>query len=81
MLAMTSENVGKGEVINIGSSRNISINELAKLFNREVEYLPERKEPKHTLADRSLAKKLLGWEPEVSFEDGVRELMNDFKIS
>ena len=80
ILAMTSEKVGVGEVINIGSSRNISINYLATLFNRNIEYTPERLEPKHTLADRSLAKKLLDWEPKVNFEDAIEELKKDFGV-
>lgn len=80
ILAMTSDKVGAGEVINIGSSRNISINYLAGLFNRKIEYTPERLEPKHTLADRSLAKKLLDWEPKVNFEDAIEELKKDFGV-
>lgn len=80
ILAMTSEKVGHGEVINIGSSNNISINFLAKLFEREIKYIPERFEPKHTLADRSLAKELLGWEPKMDFSEAIQALKKEFNV-
>ncbi len=38
-------------------------------------------EPNNTLADNSLAKKLLGLAPEVTFEEGIRELKKEFKIA
>lgn len=78
MLAMTSEKVGRGEVMNIGSGRGISINYLASLLGGDVEHLPERLEPKHTLADNRLAKELLGWAPTIKFEEAVEELKEDF---
>lgn len=74
VLAMKSNKVGKGEVINIGAGRNISINTIAKLIGGEKVYIPARFEPKHTLADNSLAKKLLGWKPKISIEEGIIEL-------
>jgi UDP-glucose 4-epimerase len=80
LLAATSEKVGNGEVVNIGAGRNMSINALAKLFGGPVEYVPARKEPKNTLADNRKAKELIGWEPEVSFEDGLRELLLEWRL-
>jgi len=75
ILASQSEKVGKGEAINIGSGNNCSINKIAELIGGEVEYIPARLEPKHTLANIGKAKELLGWEPEVMIEDGIRELL------
>lgn len=74
MLAATSAQVGKGEVINIGGGRNASVNRIAELIGGPVEHIAPRLEPHDTLADISLAKKLLGWEPRVTLEDGVAEL-------
>lgn len=74
ILAAESDNVGMGEVINIGAGRNYSINQLAKLIGGEVEYIEARIEPTDTLADITKAKKLLGWEPEVTLEQGLEEL-------
>ena len=75
ILASTSPDVGKGEVINIGAGKDHSINELAKLIGGPVVHIEPRLEPRHTLADTSLAKKLLGWEPNVVFEEGIAELL------
>ncbi|MCC2630388.1 MAG: hypothetical protein K0S38_197 [Candidatus Paceibacter sp.] len=75
ILAAESPNVGKGEVMNIGAGRNFSIKKVAELIGGEIEYIPARLEPSHTLADNSLAKKLIGWEPKVSLEDGILELL------
>lgn len=74
ILASESKKVGKGEVINIGAGKNFSINEVAKLIGGTVVHEPARIEPHDTLADNSLAKKLLGWTPEVSLEEGIAEL-------
>lgn len=74
LLAALSDKVGKGEVLNIGAGKNISILELAKLMGGKIKHISPRMEPKHTLADNSKAKKLLGWTPSVSIEDGILEL-------
>lgn len=80
LLAMKGDKVGNGEVINIGSSRNISINKLASLFESKVEHIPERLEPKNTLADTSKAQELLGWKSEVNFEEAIKELKKEFGV-
>ncbi len=74
ILAMESDKVGKGEVINIGAGRNYSVKQIAELIGGPVVYIPARFEPRDTLADRLLAKKLLGWEPQVTIEEGIAEL-------
>lgn len=80
ILAAKSDKVGKGEVINIGAGRNQSINRIAKLIGGKIEYIAPRLEPHDTLADNSLAKKLLGWEPKVSIEEGIAELKSLFGV-
>ncbi len=74
ILAAESTNVGKGEVLNIGAGKNASVNRVAELIGGATENIPARLEPHDTLADNSLAKKLLGWEPTVSLEQGIDEL-------
>jgi UDP-glucose 4-epimerase len=79
ILAMKSKKVGKGEVINICSGKNYSINYIAKLIGGKKVYLPKRKgEIKYTLGDNSLAKKLLGWKPEISLEEGIKKCKEYF---
>lgn len=80
LLAMESAKVGKGEALNIGAGRNFSVTELAKLIGGKVVHEPPRVEPHDTLADSSLAKKLLGWEPKISLEEGIAELKKEFGI-
>ncbi len=81
LLAMESTKVGKGEVINIGAGKNFSVNQLVELIGGEVVHEPARLEPHDTLADNSLAKKLLDWTPEVSLEEGIAELKKEFGIT
>jgi UDP-glucose 4-epimerase len=77
IMAATSKKVGKGGVMNIGAGKNFSINKVAKLIGGPVVHIPARLEPKHTLADNSLAKKLIGWKPEISLEQGIAELLGE----
>lgn len=74
LLAAASPNVGKGEVINIGGGGQWSVNQVAEMIGGEVTHIEPRLEPKATNADIRKAKELLGWTPEVSFRDGIKEL-------
>ncbi len=74
ILAMESAKVGKGEVINIGAGRNMSVEDIARIIGGTTDRIPARLEPKNTLADNSLARKLLGWEPTITVEEGIAEL-------
>ena len=80
LLAATSKKVGKGEVINLGAGRQVSVNELAELIGGKSVHIEPRKEPKYTLADTSRAKELLGWEPTVAIEEGLAELKQEFGL-
>ncbi len=71
ILASQSENVGNGEVINIGNGDNRSINDIADMIGGERIHREPVIEPKETLADNSLAEKLLGWKPTQNIEDWV----------
>ena len=74
ILAMESDRVGKGEVINIGSGKNYSINRVAAIIGGPIVYIEPRLEPKNTLADNAKARELLGWVPKVTLEEGIEEL-------
>ncbi|MFC1821660.1 NAD-dependent 4,6-dehydratase LegB [Thermodesulfobacteriota bacterium] len=73
-----------GEVINIGSNFEISIGDtamiIADLMGLEVEIetdsqriRPEKSEVERLWADNSKAKRLTGWEPRLSGQNGFRE--------
>ncbi|OGH88652.1 MAG: hypothetical protein A3J93_00975 [Candidatus Magasanikbacteria bacterium RIFOXYC2_FULL_42_28] len=81
ILAMHSDQVGSGEVINIGNHDPRSVNEVVKLIGGEFVNVPERSgDPRRTDADNSKAKKLLGWNPTVKLEDGIVELKKEWGI-
>ncbi len=68
-----------GAVLNLATGRQASVNELAdtvaEIVGRPVqkEYLPARTgDVRDSWADVSAAKRLLGWEPHVSLEEGLR---------
>jgi len=67
-----------GEVMNVGSDDTYAINRLTELLGGEVIYIPKRPgEPDCTFADISKIKRLLGWTPQVSLEDGVRIMLDN----
>ena len=75
LIAMEAGLVGKGEIINIGCGTNYSILEVADLIGGPRVFIePRQGEVKETLADCRRAKEFLGWESEVSFEEGIAEL-------
>ncbi|MBX4199264.1 NAD-dependent epimerase/dehydratase family protein [Candidatus Parcubacteria bacterium] len=71
MRAMKSDKVGRGEVINVGYGKEISVNAIADIVGGEKQYVPERLEPKRVLADITKAKALLDWQPKVAPEEGI----------
>lgn len=81
LLAAESNQVGEGEVINIGGGRNRTVLEVADLIGGPKVFVEPRLEPKHTLADISTAKKLLNWEPQVAFDRGIHELKTIYGLA
>jgi len=81
LLAMQSDTVGKGEVINVGAGNNQSILRIAELVGGPVEFIPARFEPHDSLADNSKARTLLGWQPKVSIEEGIAELKKIYSLA
>lgn len=69
----------EGEIINCGTGRDISINELASLCCSEgnaVEHVAHdhpQAEIARLRADAAKAKRLLGWSPKVSLEEGLQK--------
>lgn len=67
----------KGEIFNVGSGNTYSINELIRLLDGDAVYIPKRPgEPNCTFADTAKISKTLGWKPKVSFDEGVRLMLN-----
>jgi UDP-glucose 4-epimerase len=71
-----AESPSSGEVINVGSGNHYSVNRLVELLGGDVVHIPKRPgEPDCTFADIGKIRHLLGWEARVSFEDGVRRML------
>lgn len=66
-----------GHIVNAGLGRDISVNELAELISNDaasiehVEHIHPQSEIQKLLCNSSKAKKLLGWEPQVTLEEGI----------
>lgn len=72
--------VDKGEVINIGNGYNYSVNELAKMVGGPTINIPQRIEPRETLADNSLAQELLGWQPTIELPKWIKEYKKEMGL-
>jgi UDP-glucose 4-epimerase len=81
ILASQSENVGNGEVINIGNGDNRSINDIADMIGGDRVNVDPVIEPKATLADNSKAEKLLGWKPTQNIEDWIPKYKEEMGLN
>ena len=60
------------EIFNLGSGRNYSINELAKMFGGESTFIDSRPgEARVTLADFTKMNKATGWSPKIDLESYI----------
>jgi UDP-glucose 4-epimerase len=61
----------------VGSGRPESVNRLVELLGGPAVHVRKRPgEPDITHADVSKIKRMLGWEPQVSFEEGVKLMLD-----
>jgi UDP-glucose 4-epimerase len=67
-------------VFNVGNGENRSVNEIAALFGGETAQLPQRIEPKVTLADNEHIRMMLGWEPTMKVEDWIPKWKEEIGI-
>jgi UDP-glucose 4-epimerase len=74
--AMLSDNVGKGESINVGTGNNFSVNEIAALISDNTVFIEPRIEPKETLADNTKARELLGWSPKGDIAKWIKSCLS-----
>jgi dTDP-glucose 4,6-dehydratase len=89
-VAAAESSAAKGKTLNLGSGREISIADLvqlvARLMNKNVEIegesprmRPSGSEVERLLANNNLAKELIGWEPQVTLEDGLKRTIAWFE--
>jgi UDP-glucose 4-epimerase len=75
---MAAEVSATGIALNVGSDNHYSVNRLVELLGGRFTYIPKRPgEPDCTYADTTKIHEVLGWKSEVSFEDGVEEMLSN----
>jgi UDP-glucose 4-epimerase len=85
-MRLLDTNSADGTVMNIGSGNRISVDDLAINLKEiigsssEIKYTDVQKgDAKHTLADVGLAKELIGYEPSVGIEEGLKRFVEWYK--
>jgi UDP-glucose 4-epimerase len=74
-----------GDAFNIGGGIQISVNEIVSRINIILkknivaQHVAPVVESRHTKADISHTKQVLGWEPKVSFDEGLELVVNSLK--
>ena len=77
-LVVVAKNKCKNKVYNAGSGKTISINRIIEQLKGEKVFIPKRpSEPECTFADISLIKDDTGWNPKITIETGIVELMKN----
>jgi len=72
-LTLAMEKNVRGVEINLCNGNNTSINKIAELVGGEKQYLPPRVgDVLHTKGSNKRAKDLLGWEPLIKIEEGIK---------
>lgn len=76
---LAAEKIEDGTAVNLGTMERVRVLDAVKLvieladYEPKIELQPDKPTgPLNRVADNSLAKELLGWEPEVNFEEGLR---------
>lgn len=67
-----------GEVFNLGAGNPQSINRLVELLGGDIEFIDKREgEPDITYAKIDKIKHLLEWSPKISFENGIKIILDN----
>ena len=87
MLAAAAKTT-QGQVINIACGQSVTINQVITTINRLLgtdltpQYAPPRAgDIKHSLADITLAREVIGYEPHLMFEDGLARAIEWYKAN
>jgi len=79
-LIKMGEGEWKGEVFNLGTGTNHSINELAAMYNHETIYIDKRPgEARNTLAELEFSQEVLGYEPIETLNEYVANWLEENK--
>ncbi len=80
---LAGERIDDGTAVNLGTMERVRVIDAVKMVleytghKAEIVFRPDMPTgPLNRVADNSLAKKLLGWEPQVSFREGLRRTID-----
>ncbi len=67
-----------GDIINIGSGIETSVNEIAKAISKKKIFIPKRPgEPDRSKANIKKAKSILNWKPKITVKNGIKTMLNN----
>jgi UDP-glucose 4-epimerase len=76
----------EGQAVNVACGESVTVNQIIQLINEQLgkkvrpKYVPERAgDVKHSLAAIDLARQVLGYEPIVSFAEGLRRAIEWYR--
>ena len=85
LMLLTANSKAKGEVVNIGNTQEVTILDLAMKVKENtkckstIEFHPMPKDdPKRRCPDINKLERLVGWKPNVTFEDGLKRTIKWF---
>ena len=68
----------KGKIFNIGSGKETTVNEIAKLIGGKKIFIPKRPgEPDRSVANIKKIKRELNWKPKITLKKGVNQLLKN----
>ncbi len=80
---LAAEKIDDGTAVNLGTMERVRVIDAAKMVCEYAGYKPQFKlrtdmptGPLNRVADNSLARKLLGWKPQVPFREGLRRTLD-----
>ena len=80
---LAAEKISDGAAVNLGTMERIRVKDAAQMvldnagLKATLRFRPEMPTgPVNRVADNALAKKLLGWEPKISFREGLKKTMD-----
>ncbi len=85
LLQLTATSNAKGEVVNLGNTQEVTILDLATKIKENtkckstIEFYPlPTDDPKRRCPDTNKLEKLVGWKPNISFDEGLKRTINWF---
>ena len=77
LIKIMEKNIYNGEIYELGRGKNMSVNEVAKMFGISPIYKDGKLgEARHTLCESTMAKEILGWSPQRDLSDYIKKQVN-----